>query len=52
MGEKLGSGAGATVYQGQWQGRTEGGQQKVGQKNRKLFEASYLAMFDRVLSGK
>jgi hypothetical protein len=40
MGEKLGSGAGATVYQGQWQGRTEGGQQKVAQKNRKLCEAS------------
>ena len=28
MGEKLGSGAGATVYQGQWQGRTEGGSRR------------------------
>ena len=33
MGEKLGSGAGATVYQGEWQGRTEGGQQKVAPKD-------------------
>eukprot|EP00435_Cladocopium_sp_Y103_P020677 s829_g5.t1 len=36
MGEKLGSGAGATVYQGQWQGRTEEGNNGGGSKPRKF----------------